>query len=133
MKKQIREFSGEHDFLSNKHPSTFHYEGVKYKSVAHAYYSLKLKNQKDADRVRKCKTAEDAMKESRACESREDWQDIAKETMKSLLYAKFSSNIFLSPKLLSTGDAILGDGRNFVGSLLMEIRDKISKEKSPDG
>ena len=132
MKDRIKDFTGEFDFLSNKFTSTFYYKGTKYKSVAHAYQSLKAKHDGDATKIRNAKTATEAIKEGRGVEVKSDWQETCKDLMEELLYLKFSTNVFLKPKLLATGVCQLGDGRNFVGELLMKVRERIKGEKSED-
>lgn len=131
MSDKIKKFEGEFDFLSNLHPSTFYFKSVKYKSVVHAYQSLKAKHERDAIRIRSIKSPSDVIKEGRAVEIKNDWQATCQEIMYELLYVKFNTNIFLRPKLIATGKRELGDERNFVGKLLMEVREKIiNDEKS---
>lgn len=125
---KIEEFTGEYEFLSNKSPSTFFYKGIKYKSVAHAYQSLKAKDEFDAKRIRELKTASEAIQEGRKVEVRGDWQETCRDLMEDLIYAKFATNIFIKPKLIATGNAELGDGRNFVGSILMKVRTRLINE-----
>lgn len=127
MNNRIEKFEGLYEFLSNKHPSTLYYKGLKYKSVAHAYQSLKAKHDTDANRIRNCKTSTEAIQEGRKSEVKDGWQDLASDIMKELIYQKFD-NVFLRPKLLETDGIELGNKRNFVGTLLMEIREQIKEE-----
>jgi predicted NAD-dependent protein-ADP-ribosyltransferase YbiA (DUF1768 family) len=68
---------------------------------------------------------------------RPDWDDVRIEVMKKCLLAKFTQNAKLRDLLLSTGDATIiensprdsfwgigknGDGSNWLGLLLMEVR-----------
>ena|SRR5690606_4755848 len=125
---QIKKFIGENEFLSNHHASTIVYKGTKYKTVTHAYQSLKCKHPTDAALVRSALTPEDAVTKARSCARRDDWQLVCGGIMLELLRLKFE-NPFLAPRLVATGDVVLGDGRNFVGKLLMEVRRELNSEK----
>lgn len=127
----IKKFTLEYEFLSNSYPSTFFYHNVKYKSVAHGYYSLKAKNESDAVLIRGCLTATEAIKLGKTKISQDNWQAICESVMKDLLRQKFD-NPFLSHKLLETKDEILGDTKNFVGKLLMEVREELKLKKKHD-
>lgn len=129
---KITHFSGVYEFLSNKCCSTFFHKSIKYKTVTHAYQSLKMVHKKDAEKVRLCPTPELAIKTARGLEKRKDWGDISEATMRELLFLKFSSNVFLLPKLLETGEQPLGDDINFVGRLLMDIREELSQTYNND-
>lgn len=73
---------------------------------------------------------------------RADWDSVRLEVMKRCLVAKFTQNAALKKLLLDTGDADIiedsprdsfwgigkkGDGANWLGRLLMEVRDEILK------
>ncbi len=75
-----------------------------------------------------------------AFDIRPDWQGIKVDRMRDVLRAKFNQHEDLKQKLLETGDAILVEdsktdrfwgvgkkmnGKNMLGVLLMEIRDKL--------
>jgi ribA/ribD-fused uncharacterized protein len=68
---------------------------------------------------------------------RSDWNDVRIDVMRRCLYAKFTQNETLRDILLATGDAMIvensprdsfwgigksGDGSNWLGVLLMELR-----------
>jgi len=80
---------------------------------------------------------------SRAQPIRPDWEQVKDELMKAALLAKFRQNKDIREILLSTGDAQLvehtkndrywgdggdGSGKNKLGLLLMEIREKLRQE-----
>lgn len=127
--EQIKKFNGEYDFLSNSYPSTFFYKGIKYKNVSQAYYYLKAKNEIDAIKILNFKNVTDAIKYGKLALPKDDWQTCCKQIMEDLLIQKFD-NPFLSERLLKTGDSTLGDGKNFVGELLMKIRSQLQKENN---
>ena len=71
---------------------------------------------------------------------REDWEEVKDNVMRTAVYAKFSQNIELKNILLDTdseyiventsndyywGCGINGSGKNMLGIILMEIRDKL--------
>ena len=73
---------------------------------------------------------------------RKDWQSVKNNVMKKALMAKFSQHDDLKILLLSTGEAKLiehtendaywgdggdGKGKNYLGILLMQVREEISQ------
>lgn len=75
---------------------------------------------------------------------RDDWEDIKVDVMRAIVYIKFSENQKLKQLLLSTGDRDLfehthrdkfwadggnGSGKNWLGRILMETRERISKNR----
>jgi len=127
----IKKFEGEHEFLSNLFISTFIHNGIKYKSVAHAFYSLKCKNLNDRIRIRETKDVKEAIRESKKVPIVDTWQVECRNVMKELIRQKFE-NPFLMPRLLETNEQWLGDGKNFVGEILMEIRDEFRNKSTQD-
>lgn len=121
MNEPIVNFEGEFEFLSNSYPSTFVHNGIKYKSVAHAYYSLKAQDPQESIKIREMKIVKEAISYGKKVRGIDTWQRDCRRIMKELLQQKFN-NPFLLPRLLETGDRELGNGKNFVGSILMEIR-----------
>lgn len=80
---------------------------------------------------------------SRKVPIRSDWESVKLDMMRAALYAKFTQHADLRGTLLSTGDSELiehtkndrfwgdgGDGRgkNMLGILLMELRDRLRSE-----
>lgn len=128
-KSSIQKFDGEFAFLSNKAPSTFFYKGIKYKTVVHAYQSLKAKYELDAIKIRSAKTPEEAIKIAKSVQTKENWQTACREVMYELIYQKFKTNDFLKPKLLATKGKTLSEGKTFVGELLMDVRKQIEEEE----
>lgn len=141
----IDRFTGEHDFLSNFHPSTISVEGNLYRTVEHAYQALKSPDEDVRKTIREAGTPSQAKKLGRCILIRNDWDQVREGVMLDLLRKKFE-NPFLAEKLLSTGDEELiegnnwndtfwgvcrGVGENKLGILLMQVRDEIrSSEES---
>ena len=96
-----------------------------------------------AEYVRKAENAEDArwLGRQREISVRYDWDQIALEVMADGLRAKFTQNLVARERLLSTGNAKLvypsrdkywGDGidrtgKNMLGTLVMQLRDELSR------
>ena len=74
---------------------------------------------------------------------RADWEDVKLNVMRKALLAKFTQHDNLRQKLIKTGERVLversphdsfwgdggdGSGQNWLGWLLMEIRDKVCKQ-----
>lgn len=130
-----------HEFLSNFHPSTIYIDGKSYKTVEHAYQAHKTLNESSRELIRLSKSPSDAKKLGRGVEIRPDWDAIKIDLMKSFIRKKFE-NPFLRPMLIETGDAELvygntwndrfwgvcrGSGLNWLGKILMEVREEIEQ------
>ena len=140
-RKFIRQFKGEHVFLSNFFTSEFKYNGLTYFSVENAYQSHKT--DPPSERIRVAGTASVAKKLGKEVQLRPDWEKIKDTLMMELVLAKFSQNQDLRIRLLKTKDAYLEEGnwwhdnywgncdcddcariqgKNMLGKILMEAR-----------
>lgn len=134
--KKIDSFVGEYRFLSNFYPSKIEVDGKDYATVEHAFQALKTDNPTEREIVRSARTPGQAKKLGRRVTLRPDWDTARIGVMKMLLEKKFSDKV-LRAELLATGDAELvegnywndrfwgvcrGQGQNWLGKLLMEIR-----------
>lgn len=139
----ITEFRGEYRFLSNFYPSTVYLYGVDYPTVEHAYQAAKCGIHSDRLYIRSASTPGEAKKRGRNIQIRSDWDEIKLKVMDGLLRQKFANDTF-QRKLLDTGDQDLiegnnwgdtfwgvckGRGENWLGILLMKIRDDIRRMK----
>lgn len=135
----IAEFNGKYRFLSNFYPCIVQYEGVLYPTVEHAYQAAKTLDASDREAIRKCRKAGDAKRVGRHVQLRPDWETVKVDTMRGLLWMKFTSTA-MTELLLATGDEELlegnwwddtfwgvcrGKGENHLGKLLMEIREQL--------
>lgn len=83
------------------------------------------------------------MGRDRSLPLRKDWESVKDNVMREVVYAKFSANPALKEILLSTGDEKLiehtkndsywadggdGSGKNMLGIILMEVREKLRSE-----
>jgi len=134
--KTIDRFSGEFRFLSNFSPSWVSFDGVKYRTVEHAYQAAKTVDEQDRHSIKEMYKPASAKQAGRLVRLRSGWEGIKLSIMKQLLKEKFKDEK-LKEKLLSTDDALLiegnhwgdiywgvcnGVGENKLGKLLMEIR-----------
>jgi len=133
----IDNFRDEYLFLSNFYATEICLLGLTYKNAEAAFQA-----QKTLDpflRKQFCGLDPSAAKAiGRTLPLRSDWEDVKVDIMKSVLEIKFS-NPFLEKELMKTKQEILvegnnwgdtfwgvcgGKGKNMLGKLLMEIREK---------
>jgi ribA/ribD-fused uncharacterized protein len=106
---------------------------------------MKFVNTPDEEQIRQAQTPREAaqMGRDRNRPLRSDWEVIKDDVMREALYAKFTQHHDLKEKLLATGNAKIiehttndsywgdggdGSGKNMLGQLLMETRDRIRNE-----
>lgn len=131
-----------YEFLSNFHTSTVRYEGLLYPTVEHAYQASKTNDLKLREIIRRSPTPIDAKKLGKGLQLQPEWEQSRVDIMRKLVKEKFD-NPFLGHLLLKTGDAKLvmnnkfndkfwgvcrGVGENWLGRILMEVRDELRKE-----
>lgn len=141
-KPVINSFSGAYRFLSNFYPSKVEWEGVEYPTVEHAFQAAKTRDPRERQTVKYCKTPGDAKRAGRKVTMQQGWDCIRLDVMLKLLAQKFDKdkNPELHQMLKDTGDAVLiegntwgdtfwgkvdGVGQNWLGKLLMFVRDSI--------
>jgi len=138
----ICDFRGKYRFLSNfyMHGSKpwVILDGVAYPSVEHAYQAAKSDNPHYRTEILTCTTPGSAKRLGQKIHLRWDWEDVKLQVMKELLLQKFVKGSELAQRLLDTGSeelieanvwrdvfwgqCPLGNGLNWLGRLLMEIR-----------
>lgn len=139
----ISSFRNEFGFLSNFHEATIYVDGTKYRSVEHAYQAYKTLDPWSRRLIREAKTPGEAKKLGQSVLLRGDWDEVKIDLMRTFVRKKFE-NPFLRPLLLATNEAELiegntwndtfwgvckGIGQNWLGKILMEVRDEIRKEE----
>lgn len=140
--KMIKEFSGEHRWLSNFALVDIELRGIVYASVEHAYMSEKNKSDEWLNLCSdRSKTPGQIKRASKDIELRKDWEDVKLLVMEHCLKKKFTQEPFRT-KLIETngqviqegntwGDVFWGvcletdEGENHLGRLIMEIRNKL--------
>ncbi len=146
---QITHFEGEYWFLSNFYPAPVVLDETEYPTVEHAFQAAKTDDPDERRAVLASKTPALAKRAGRAVTMRPDWNTARFATMESLVQQKFTRHADLRAKLLATGDAELiegntwndttwgavwdGDnaawiGKNYLGQMLMRIRDELRRE-----
>lgn len=136
----ISSFRGEYAWLSNMASCEVEYLGYKFPSVENAYMYAKHPDEGCWLDFCQTKPPNICKKESKLIKIREDWEEVKKKVMYSLLRQKFSKEPFKT-KLKNTGsenivegnfwnDKFWGvclksnpnEGENFLGRFIMHIR-----------
>lgn len=140
---KILGFFGEYRFLSNFWDCPVEYEGLYFKSTEAAYQAAKSIDPEVRAQFVPL-SCRDAKKLGQKIQIRKDWEFVKVPIMRLLLRRKFRITS-LRKDLLETGDAYLeetnnwgdkvwgvcnGEGSNYLGKLLMEVRDEIREEES---
>lgn len=130
---------GEYGWLSNFHRSPITVDGEVWATVEHYYQAMKSANPAEQEMVRNLKEPKEAKFAGYHLQLRPDWEEIKEEVMFRALMAKFTQYDDLKRLLLATGDATLhedspwdkywgfakGKGKDRLGALLMQVREKI--------
>ena len=142
--KEIRTFKNKNAFLSNFYPVFVYYEGMRFPSVEHAFQAAKTNDLATSKLFMIAPPAKDAKRFGRQVKLRKDWDSVKVNVMEMLLRQKFARPA-LREQLLSTEDSMLiegnnhgdtfwgvckGTGENYLGRLLMKIRQEIIEEES---
>lgn len=139
--------TGEHGCFSNfsRHPVKL--KGKEWKTSEHYFQAQKFAGTPYEEKVRKTSNAAESarMGRDRSLPLRKDWESVKDNIMRDVIYAKFTQHEHLKKTLLSTGDAKLvehtvndnywgdggnGSGKNMLGIILMEVREKIRQEEN---
>lgn len=144
----ITEFVGVYRFLSNFYPSEVNLKFMQnldgcidqnnYPTVEHAYQASKTLQTSYRLKIKEAISPGAAKRLGRHIPIRRNWEEIKIWVMKHLLQQKFSPNTSLADELLKLGNIELvegntwgdriwgqcpiGNGKNLLGKLLMEIR-----------
>lgn len=139
----IREFQGEHRFLSNFWPARITFGEWTFPTAEHAYQAAKSLDPVDWKDAQECVSPGAAKRLGKTFTLRPDWDDVKLEIMPEIVRAKFRDPE-LREKLLATGDAQLiegnnwgdtfwgvsrGKGHNHLGRILMQVRSEILNQK----
>lgn len=143
----IDDFSGKNHFLSNFFMAEVVYEGMTYPSSEHAYQAAKTLDNQERERISQLLTPALAKKAGKHVDLRADWEQVKIPIMTEIVRDKFVRHPELKQRLLDTGDALLvegnwwhdtfwgvcnGRGRNYLGKILMQIRDEFYEQESND-
>lgn len=137
----IKEFQGEHRFLSNFYPSVIMIDGWRYPTLEHAFQAAKTNDLDEKKAILEAETPGKAKKLGQTVTTRSEWESVKIGTMRDLLRKKFIEDPLRS-RLIETGDEELfegnkwkdrfwgvdldnGQGENWLGKLLMGVRDEM--------
>ena len=138
----IDRFTGDHDFLSNFHPSPIEVDGILYPTVEHAFQAAKTSIPEEKQALAETATPGSAKHKGRKVQLRSDWEEVKVGIMEELVRLKFTTHGDLRAKLLAMGDAELvegnnwndrfwgvcrGKGQNQLGKILMKVRSELSQ------
>lgn len=145
----IDSFSREYRFLSNFYPSPIEIDGIEFPTVEHAYQAWKCLFKKDARKIAQAKTPGEAKKLGRQIKhTKANWHEKKIQAMAKLVLQKFKTHSDLKDKLLATGNAKLvegntwndffwgvcgGQGDNWLGKILMNVRQRLKQEQEQHG
>lgn len=117
-------------------------QGKRWPTSEHYFQAQKFENLEHQEAIRKTQSPMIAarMGRDRKKKLRRDWESVKVSVMREAVLAKFSQHPELRSLLLSTGDAEIvehterdrywgdggdGSGKNVLGRILMEVRDKM--------
>ena len=130
--------------FSNFSNHSFDLDGKNWKTSEHYFQAQKFVGTEYYGMVLKAKSPREAanMGRNRSFPLRNDWEQVKEDVMRKALEAKFTQNDNIKEILLSTDDKILIEnspndyywgcgsdqsGKNRLGVLLMELRDKLKQ------
>lgn len=129
--------------FSNFSPHGFELDGAYYRTSEHYFQAMKFKDSpKDMDDVRRASTPKQAatIGRDRKRPLRRDWESVKDEVMRRAVLRKFELHADIRELLLATGDEEIvenapgdrywgsgadGTGKNMLGKILMETREKL--------
>ena len=122
----------------------FELDGKWWTTSEHYFQAQKFAGTPQAEEVRQLPTPREAFNLARDLKHlvRPDWSNVRDSVMLKAVERKFESNADIQTILLSTGDALLvenspvdsywgcgadGKGKNMLGKILMEVREKLRR------
>jgi len=135
-----------YDEFSNFSPHPIKVKGKTWPTSEHYFQAQKFAGTEYEEEIRRAKSPMMAARLGRSRKEplRKDWESAKETIMREVLHSKFTQHPALRSLLLSTGDETIvehtendnywgdggdGSGRNRLGILLMELREKLRTEK----
>jgi hypothetical protein len=136
-----------HGYMSNFARYEVKMGSKTYETSEHCYQSQKFAGTKYEEQVRFAKgpMAAASLGRNRSLPLRPDWESVKDNVMREVVEAKFRQHDDIRQQLLATGDAVLiedtsssgdaywgkvnGQGKNMLGVILMEVREKLRHEE----
>ncbi len=132
-------------YFSNFAPYSIYMKGKIWPTTEHYFQAQKFVDTHHEEEVRRANTPKDAAKLGRDRKKplRADWEEVKDDVMREALYAKYTQHPDLRENLKATGAAAIvehtandsywgdggdGSGKNMLGLLLMELREKLGNE-----
>lgn len=143
MSDPILGFFDDYRYLSNFWIAPMVVRNMQFPSMEHYYQAWKSCHPSDFEVIRNAITPGEAKRLGKNIQLRPDWELVKDRVMETGLRNKFTQNIELKHKLLSTGDSYLeetntwndtywgvckGKGKNKLGILLMSLRNELKME-----
>ena len=142
---KIDSFKGDFEFLSNFADSVFAHDGIVYPTNEHFYQAMKSDSRNERKRIAALTSPGRAKREGRKLDIRKDWESVKFSVMREGLALKFVEGSLLAEMLKATFPAVLeegntwgdrvwgvdsktGQGKNWLGELLMERRALLLKK-----
>jgi len=135
--KKIDRFRGDFDYLSNFYMRAPFEDlcGAIWKSVEHYYQAAKTHHPTYRNNIYMCQTPGDAKFLGSRCPLRENWGRIKESVMRKALLMKFSQNLDIAKKLVSTQGFLLIEGNtwhdNFWGTCTCEKCRGVHAKRQP--
>jgi ribA/ribD-fused uncharacterized protein len=143
---QFYSVSDEYGCFSNFAAYPIKMKGKTWPTSEHFFQAQKFNDRSHQDQIRKAKSPMIAARwgRDRKKKLRRDWESMKIGIMREAVLAKFTQHDDLRDILISTGDAKMvehtsndsfwgdggdGSGENWLGRILMEVREKLSEEK----
>lgn len=135
----IDHFDGDNKFLSNFYPCTVEALGTVFPSVEHAYQAAKSRDILERIKIRDAETAGQAKRMGQKVKLQPDWHLHKRRIMEELLLQKFRDPELRAMLMATEGHDLVegnywgdtywgiynGKGHNYLGKLLMSIRNGI--------
>jgi N-glycosidase YbiA len=138
--------NGEYGEFSNFSNHPIEINGRVYPTVEHFYQAMKFRDFEYAEKIRRASSPMEAKRlgRTRKLTVRDDWEQNKVDVMRQAIREKFRLNTQLRDILLSTGDEELieaapydefwgsgrtGEGQNWLGRILMEVRSELHSAK----
>ncbi|MFB2977290.1 NADAR family protein [Microseira sp. BLCC-F43] len=121
----------------------FEIDRLWWSTAEHYYQAQKFAGSGHAETIRLAKTPEEAAKLGHAYLYRSDWKQIKYDVMRRAVLCKFKTHADIRKILLNTGERIIiqkdigdyywgygkdGSGKNYLGKILMEVRENLRCE-----
>jgi N-glycosidase YbiA len=134
--------SDEYGCFSNFAPYPIELDGKRWPTTEHYFQAAKFDDPTDQEEIRSAKSPMVAKRlgHDRTKKLRPDWESAKDDIMRRAVLTKFTQHADLRAKLLATADARIvehtendaywgdggdGNGKNMLGLILMEVRDKL--------